>query len=101
MPFPRWVARLNFSFTNRLLGPLARRLAGMGVIVHVGRKPHRLCRTPVMVFRRNHGFVIALPYGRESQWVQNVLTANGCALETRSQTMQLFAPSIMGADRST
>jgi hypothetical protein len=38
MPFPRWLARVNSHFTNRLLGPLARRAPGMGVIVYVGRK---------------------------------------------------------------
>jgi hypothetical protein len=42
-------------------------------VLHIGRKPHRRYRTPVMVFRRRDHFVIALTYGRESQWVQNVL----------------------------
>jgi hypothetical protein len=46
MPFPRWIARVNLHVTNRLLGPLARRLPGMGVVIHIGRKTHRQYITP-------------------------------------------------------
>ena len=38
MPAPRWLARFNLVVTNRLLGPLARHLPGMGVVLHIGRK---------------------------------------------------------------
>jgi len=36
-----------------------------------------------------NGFVIALTYGRESEWVKNVLAAGGCELETRGVRYQL------------
>jgi hypothetical protein len=67
MPAPRWLARFNLQVTNRLLGPLARHMPGMGVVVHVGRKAHRQYRTPVLVFRRGDRLIIALTYGHESQ----------------------------------
>ena len=35
------------------------------------------------VFREPNGFLIALTYGRECEWVRNVLAAGGCQLETR------------------
>ena len=38
MPAPRWLARFNLQVTNHLLGPLARRLPGWGVVLHIGRK---------------------------------------------------------------
>ena len=38
MPAPRWLARFNLHVTNRLVGPLARHMPGMGGAVHVGRK---------------------------------------------------------------
>ena len=95
MPLPRWLARLNLYATNRMLGPLARFVPGMGVIVHVGRKTHRRYRTPVLVFRRRDHFVIALTYGRESQWVQNVLAQGGCELETMGRTLQLTRPNVL------
>jgi len=95
MPLPRWLARLNLYATNRMLGPLARFVPGMGVIVHVGRKTHCRYRTPVLVFRRRDHFVIALTYGRESQWVQNVLAQGGCELETMGRTLQLTRPNVL------
>ncbi len=42
-----------------------------------------------MVFRRGNRFIIALTYGRDSQWVQNVLAANGCELITHNRKLQL------------
>jgi deazaflavin-dependent oxidoreductase (nitroreductase family) len=67
----------------------------MGVIVHAGRKTHRLYRTPVLVFRRGGTFVIALTYGQESQWVQNVLAQGGCDLDNAGRTMHLTHPRIV------
>jgi hypothetical protein len=49
MPFPRWIARVNLHVINHLLGPIAQRLRGMGVVIHTGRNTHRRYRTPVMV----------------------------------------------------
>jgi deazaflavin-dependent oxidoreductase (nitroreductase family) len=66
----------------------------MGVVIHVGRKTRREYRTPVMVFRRDNRLVIALTYGRDSQWVQNVLAANGCELETRNRKLRLSCPRL-------
>ena len=94
MPAPRWLARFNLYVTNRILGPLANRLPGMGVVVHVGRKTHRQYRTPVLIFRRGEKVVIALTYGRESQWVSNVLAQGGCMLETQGRTLAVSNPHI-------
>ena len=38
MPFPRWLARFNLHVTNRVLGPPAAYLPGMGVVVHTGEE---------------------------------------------------------------
>ena len=71
----RRLARFNNRVSNRLTLPLAPRLPGLGVVAHVGRRSGRTYRTPVNVFSRDGGFVFALPYGRQAQWVQNVLQA--------------------------
>ena len=94
MPAPRWLARVNLHVTNRILGPVARYFPGMGVIVHAGRKTHRLYRTPVLVFRRGSRFIIALTYGRESEWVQNVLAEGACDLEAQGRTIHLTNPRV-------
>ena len=95
MPAPRWLARLNLHVTNHLLGPLARRLPGMGIVIHTGRKSRRLYRTPVMIFKRGERMIIALTYGRDSQWVHNVLADNGCDFETQHHILHLSQPHIV------
>ena len=91
----RWVAAFNLAVTNRITSRFAARLPGFGIVAHVGRKSGKVYRTPVNVFRAPEGFLIALTYGRESEWVRNVLAAGGCELETRGVRDQLVAPTIV------
>jgi len=70
-------------------------MLGFGIVRHVGRKSGRVYRTPVNVFREPDGFLIALTYGRDSEWVRNVLAAGGCQLETRRVRYQLSAPTVV------
>ena len=91
----RWVAAFNRTILNRITSRFANRLPGFGILTHVGRKSGRLYRTPVNVFRVPEGFLIALTYGRDSEWVRNVLAAGGCQLEIRRVVYQLSAPTIV------
>jgi deazaflavin-dependent oxidoreductase (nitroreductase family) len=91
----RWVAAFNRTILNRITSRFANRLPGFGIVTHVGRKSGRLYRTPVNVFREPDRFLIALTYGRESEWVRNVLSAGGCQLETRRVLYQLSAPTVV------
>src|SRR5713226_7310610 len=91
----RWVATFNLAVTNRITSRFAARLPGFGILTHVGRKSGRVYRTPVNVFRAPEGFLIALTYGRDSEWVKNVVAAWGCKLETRGVQYQLSAPTIV------
>jgi deazaflavin-dependent oxidoreductase (nitroreductase family) len=95
MPAPRWMARVNRRVTNRVLGRLATRAPGFGVIVHRGRRSGRAYRTPVNVFTAPAGFVVALTYGTGAGWVRNVMAAGGCALETRGRRLVLGAPRLV------
>lgn len=99
MPAPRWLARLNLHVTNHLLGPLAKRLPGMGIVIHAGRRSRRLYRTPVMIFNRGDCLIIALTYGRDSQWVHNVLADDGCDLETQHRLLHLSHPHLFHDDQ--
>ena len=91
----RWVAAFNLAVTNRITGLFAARLPGFSILTHVGRKSGRVYRTPVNVFRTPEGFLIALTYGRESEWVKNVMAPGGCQLETRGVLHQLSQPTIV------
>jgi len=91
----RWLAAFNLAVTNRITSRFAAWLPGFGIITHVGRKSGKVYRTPVNVFRAPNGFLIALTYGTQSEWVKNVLAAGGCQLETRGQRYQLSSPTIV------
>ena len=91
----RWVAAFNLAVTNRITSRFAARLPSFGILTHVGRKSGRVYRPPVNVFRVPEGFLIALTYGRDSEWVRNVLAAGGCELETQGVRYRLSAPTIV------
>ncbi len=71
----RWVAAFNLAVTNRITSRFAGRLPGFGILTHVGRKSGKVYRTPINVFRASSGFIIALTYSSQSEWVKNVLAA--------------------------
>ena len=91
----RWLAKVNIAVTNRITGLFAGWLPGFGILAHVGRKSGRVYRTPVNVFRASKGFIIALTYSSQSEWVKNVLAASGCELRTRGKKYQLSAPRVV------
>jgi deazaflavin-dependent oxidoreductase (nitroreductase family) len=91
----RWVATFNRVVLNRISSHFAGRIPGFGILVHTGRKSGRPYRTPVNVFKASKGFLIALTYGREAEWVKNVLASGGAELETRGLCYQLTAPTIV------
>lgn len=92
MPAPRSVARFNRQFTNRLALRIAGYLPGFAIVRHVGRKSGRAYRAPVNAFAIVGGYIIALTYGSESDWVKNVLAAGSCELQTRGRRVRLFNP---------
>jgi hypothetical protein len=93
-PTPRSLARFNRRFTNRLALKIAGYLPGFAIVSHVGRKSGCAHRTPVNAFRTDGGYVVALTYGSESDWVKNVLGVRSCELRTRGRQVHLFDPCI-------
>jgi deazaflavin-dependent oxidoreductase (nitroreductase family) len=91
----RWLAKINIVFTNRITGLFAGWLPVFGILTHVGRKSGKVYRTPVNVFRAPNGFVIALTYSSQSEWVKNVLAAGGCELKTSGVKYQLSSPKVV------
>jgi deazaflavin-dependent oxidoreductase (nitroreductase family) len=91
----RWLAKINIAFTNRVTGLFAGWLPGFGILTHVGRKSGRVYRTPINVFRASNGFIIALTYSSQSEWVKNVLATGGCELKTRGKKYQLSSPKVV------
>lgn len=91
----RWVAKFNLAVTNRITRHFVERMPGFGMVTHVGRKSGKVYRTPVNVFRRPGGFLIALTYGPDSEWVKNVMATGGCQLVTRRVRYEVSEPNVV------
>jgi deazaflavin-dependent oxidoreductase (nitroreductase family) len=85
----RRIARFDRRLTNRVTGPLVPHLPGFGVVIHQGRRSGNRYETPVNVFTRDGAYAIALTYGVQADWMQNVLAADGCGLTTRGRRYRL------------
>lgn len=94
MPLPAWLARLNRRLANPTLCPVAGRLPYFGVVLHHGRRSGRLYRTPVNVFPDEGGFWVALTYGRDVDWVKNVLAAGGCRILHLARRIDFVRPRL-------
>lgn len=95
MPISRAVARLNLILTNPILRHIAWWAPGFAMVTHVGRTSGRIRRTPVNIFAQERGYAIALTYGRDSEWVKNVLAAGACVAETRGRQIRLVHPRVV------
>ena len=94
MPIPKTVGRWNKAGLNRLTRRIAPWMPGLGVLVHRGRTSGRRYQTPVNVFPAGSGYLFALTYGPDTDWVKNVLAAGGCELRTRGRAIQLGSPRL-------
>jgi deazaflavin-dependent oxidoreductase (nitroreductase family) len=74
---------------------MATRLPYFGVVLHRGRVSGRVYRTPVTAFPRGDGFLIALTYGLDVDWVKNVIAADGCRFIHRRRAVDLVAPRVL------
>ncbi|NMN98706.1 nitroreductase family deazaflavin-dependent oxidoreductase [Antrihabitans stalactiti] len=95
MPLPRRLATFNRLATNRVIEPFAGRVPGFAVVVHKGRKSGREYRCPVGAVQDEVGFKIPLPYGRDVDWVKNVLAEGGCELVIRGDSVHVVDPEVI------
>jgi deazaflavin-dependent oxidoreductase (nitroreductase family) len=86
-------------FTTHVFNPISRRfvrwLPGFAILGYRGRKSGEAYRTPMNVFRYGGGWVFALTYGSDVQWVKNVLAAGEATLEIRTRTIRLVDPELI------
>ena len=74
------------QFVNLPFGPFA-------LVKHSGRKSGKGYETPIMAFPIQGDFMIALTYGPQVDWYQNVLAAGGCKLVCIKKNMSSTASS--------
>lgn len=93
------VRRLNRAFTNkRVMRSAGTPGAYAAVVRHVGRRTGTAYATPVGAVPTASGFVIALPYGTDADWVKNVLAAGSAVLEHEGDRHAVTAPELIAAD---
>jgi deazaflavin-dependent oxidoreductase (nitroreductase family) len=86
--------------TSRAMKPLALRSAGTpgayaSVIRHVGRTTGRTYETPVGAVATADGFVIALPYGTNTDWLKNVLASGSATIVDEGSTYDVDRPQVV------
>jgi deazaflavin-dependent oxidoreductase (nitroreductase family) len=86
--------------TSRTMKPLALKSAGTpgayaSVIRHVGRTTGRAYETPVGAVATDDGFVIAMPYGPNTDWLKNVLASGSAAIVDEGSTYDVDRPEVV------
>ncbi len=85
---------------TRVTRPLAMRSAGTehsnnSVIRHVGRRSGRSYETPVVAVEHDDGFLIALPYGKRTDWTKNVLASGMASVVSHGQAYDVDQPRVI------
>jgi deazaflavin-dependent oxidoreductase (nitroreductase family) len=86
--------------TSRAVKPLVLRSAGQpgastSVIRHVGRRSGTEYQTPIDAVAIDDGFVIALPYGTNTDWLKNVLAGGTATIMKDGETYAVGAPDLV------
>jgi len=96
------VRRMNRSFWN----PRAMETAGTpgayaSIVRHVGRKSGQDYETPVGAVATEDGFVIALPYGAQADWLRNVLASGSAVIVHEGETHSVDRPEVISTEEAT
>ena len=91
---------------TRAMRPLALRSAGKegsstSVVRHVGRRSGRTYETPVIAVKHDDSFLIALPYGKRTDWLKNVLGKGSAAIVTNGHTYEVDQPEVIPMAEAT
>ena len=86
--------------SGRAMKPLVLRSAGTAgsptaVVEHVGRTSGRRYDTPVVAAPTGDGFVIALPYGPNTDWLKNVLAAGRATIRFEGASHDVDHPELV------
>ena len=83
---------------------VAVRLAGRrfvpvwALVRHRGRRSGREYVTPVAVMSTSLGFLIGLPWGRDTDWVRNIQAAGDCRIRWKGREYRCSAPRFVERD---
>jgi deazaflavin-dependent oxidoreductase (nitroreductase family) len=91
---------------TRTMRPLALRSAGKegsntSVVRHVGRRSGRRYETPVIAAQHDDSFLIALPYGKRTDWLKNVLDKGSATIVSNGHAYEVDRPEVIPMAEAT
>jgi deazaflavin-dependent oxidoreductase (nitroreductase family) len=95
MVLSKRIARFNRVATNRVTKHFVNWMPSFGMVTHKGRRSGKEYKTPINLFRTPDGFVFALTYGPDADWVKNVLAEGGCLVHTRRRDHRVHSPEVV------
>jgi len=94
----RLLTRATRSLALRSAG---REGSSTSIIGHVGRRSGQRYQTPVVAARHQDSFLIALPYGKRTDWLKNVLAAGSATIVTDGRTYEVDRPEVIPMAEAT
>jgi deazaflavin-dependent oxidoreductase (nitroreductase family) len=93
------VRRLNRNVLNpRQMATAGQPGAFAQILRHTGRTSGKTYETPLGIEPTDDGFVIALVYGNDSQWLRNVLAAGHAEVVRDDVTYAVERPEVVPVD---
>ncbi len=71
-----------------------------GLLRHLGRTSNTSYETPLGIERTEDGFVIAIVYGKRTQWVKNVLAAGSAEVVLDGETYPVDRPEVVSIEEA-
>jgi len=91
---------INKYVTNKLLIHIAGKNLGLfAILSHIGRKSGKIYKIPIIVVPVQNGFVIALTYGKKTDWYENVKAKGGCTLTWKKRVYALTNPEFIDQEQ--
>jgi len=90
------IRRMN----RALINPRQMKTAGTpgafaAVLRHVGRKSGKQYETPIGVSTTSDSLVVALPYGPDTDWMKNLMTAGSATIVYEGETIEVDEPRVV------
>jgi deazaflavin-dependent oxidoreductase (nitroreductase family) len=91
---------------TKITRPLALRSAGKqgsgtAVVCHVGRKTGKSYKTPVVAVDHDGTVYIALPYGKGTDWLKNVLATGSATVVSGGDRYDVDRPEVIPMAEAT
>ena len=96
MPLPKWLAQI----IKRTFNKMEIRRGVRPVLIHVGRSSGQSYETPLDAHPVESGYIFIANYGRDSDWVKNILAAGTATLRLEGNEVALTSPTVISKEEA-